>query len=55
MLIVWIALIMKVVFGVVGGMVVPVIRVVVVVCVALHDLSESYALLLGFMDFGFCD
>ena len=31
----WIALIMRVVFGVVCGRVVPVIRVVVVVCVAL--------------------
>lgn len=39
-------------FGVVGGRVVPVIRVVAVVCVALY---ESYALLLGFMDFGLCD
>ena len=44
--------IMGVVFGVVGGRVVLVIRVVVVVRVAL---CESYALLLGFMDFGFCD
>ena len=43
--------IMGVVFGVVGGRVVLVIRVVVVVRVAL---CESYALL-GFMDFGFCD
>ena len=50
--IVLIVLIRRVVFGVVGGRVVPVIRVVVVVCVALY---ESYALLLGFMDFGFCD
>ena len=48
----WIVLIMRVVFGVVGGRVVPVIRVVAVVCVALY---ESYALLLGFMEFGFCD
>ena len=36
----------------VGGRVVPVIRVVAVVRVALY---ESYALLVGFMDFGFCD
>ena len=35
-----------------GWRVVLVIRVVVVVCVAL---CESYALLLGLMDFGFCD
>ena len=55
MLIVWIVLIMRVVFGVVGGRVVPAIKVVVVVCVALYELYESYALLLGFMDFGFCD
>ena len=32
--------------------VVPVIWVAVVVCVALY---ECYALLLGFMDFGFCN
>ena len=44
---------MRVVFGAVGGRVVLVIRVAVVVCVALY---ESHALLiLGFMDFGFCD
>ena len=50
--IVLIFLITRVVFGVVGGRVVPLIRVVVVVCVALY---ESYALLVGLMDFGFCD
>ena len=47
--------IMGVVFGVVGGRVVPVIMIVVVACVALYELYESYALLLEFMDFGFCD
>ena len=35
-----------------GGRVVPVIRVVAVVCVALY---ESHGLVLGFMDFVFCD